>query len=346
MQDRGYNSTNMTDSSDPRTKRILMLGGTGTIGRATVAALVGRGHKVVCIARSKAGSGGKLTQEKTTNILQGAEVIFGDVKDSTFLAEQVFCDRQFDGVVSCLASRTGEPEDVWAIDYQAQMDVLSLAQESGVKQMVLLSAICVQKPLLVFQRAKLKFEKALRESGLTYSIVRPTAYFKSLSGQVDRVKKGKSFLIFGDGTLTACKPISDRDLAEYLTDCLQDISLQNKILPIGGPGPALTALEQGEYLFKILGREPKFTSLPVSLMSGATALMDGLAKIFPPLVAKAELARIGLYYATESMLVLNPETGLYDADATPETGKDTLFDYFQSLIDGSATADRVDYDLF
>ncbi|MGD1918516.1 MAG: NAD(P)H-binding protein [Pleurocapsa sp.] len=343
----------MTDSSNPSSKRILMLGGTGSIGRATVAALVGRGHKVVCIARPKAGSGGKLTQEKTTSLLQGAEVIFGDVTDSTFLTEEVFRDcgasrrhRNFDGVVSCLAARTGEPDDAWAIDYQAHMDVLSLAQESGVKQMVLLSAICVQKPLLVFQHAKLKFEAALRESGLTYSIVRPTAYFKSLSGQVDRVKKGKSFLIFSDGTLTACKPISDRDLAEYLTNCLEDVSLQNKILPIGGPGPALTALEQGECIFKILGRQPKFTSLPVSLMSGATALMDGLAKVFPPLVAKAELARIGLYYATESMLVLNPETGDYDADATPETGTDTLFDFFQSLIDGTETADRVDYDLF
>lgn len=358
MQDSGYDSTenpllNKTDSGVPKEKRILMLGGTGTIGRATVAALLERGHQVICIARAKAGSGGKLTQEKTARLLKGAEVIFGDVTDKTFLTESVFGDcgasrrhRQFDAVVSCMASRTGEPDDAWEIDYQAQADVLSLAKESGVEQMVLLSAICVQKPLLVFQRAKLALEKDLIESGLTYSIVRPTAFFKSLSGQVERVKKGKSFLIFGDGNLTACKPISDGDLAEYLADCLQDMALQNKILPIGGPGPALTSLQQGEYLFKILGREPKFTSLPVSLMSGATALMDGLAKVIPPLAAKAELARIGLYYATESMLVLDPETGQYDADATPETGTETLFDYFQRLVDGSETADRVDYDLF
>ena len=64
-------------------------------------------------------------------------------------------------------------------------------------QMVLLSAICVQKPLLAFQHAKLAFEKHLIKSGLTYSIVRPTAFFKSLSGQVERVRRGKPFLIFG-----------------------------------------------------------------------------------------------------------------------------------------------------
>ncbi len=33
--------------------------------------------------------------------------------------------------------------------------------------MVLLSAICVQKPLLAFQQAKLAFEQALQQSGIT-----------------------------------------------------------------------------------------------------------------------------------------------------------------------------------
>ena len=59
-----------------------------------------------------------------------------------------------------------------------------VAVEKGAGQFVLLSAICVQKPTLTFQAAKLKFEEALQASGLTYSIVRPTAFFKSLGGQV------------------------------------------------------------------------------------------------------------------------------------------------------------------
>ena len=81
------------------------------------------------------------------------------------------------------------------------MHVLNAAKESGVTQFVLLSAICVQKPLLAFQHAKLAFEASLKSSGLIWSIVRPTAFFKSLSGQVKRVQRGKSFLLFGDGTL-------------------------------------------------------------------------------------------------------------------------------------------------
>jgi divinyl chlorophyllide a 8-vinyl-reductase len=77
-----------------------------------------------------------------------------------------------------------------------------------------------RNPDLAFQEAKLAFEAELIASGLTYSIVRPTAFFKSLSGQVARLKKGKPFLVFGDGTLTACKPISDRDLGTFIASCL------------------------------------------------------------------------------------------------------------------------------
>lgn len=43
----------------------------------------------------------------------------------------------------------------------------------------------LQRPLLEFQKAKLAFEEKLCSVGdITYSIVRPTAFFKSLAGQV------------------------------------------------------------------------------------------------------------------------------------------------------------------
>ncbi len=75
-------------------------------------------------------------------------------------------------------------KDSWAIDYQATKNVLDTAKQKGAHHFVLLSAICVQKPLLEFQHAKLKLEAEIQNSGLTYSIVRPTAFFKSLAGQV------------------------------------------------------------------------------------------------------------------------------------------------------------------
>ena len=323
-----------------------MLGATGTIGRATVRALVRRGHEVVCFVRPRAGVGGRLAPDDSARLLAGASVRIGDVSDPASLARDGFRRERFDTIVSCLASRTGAPRDAWAIDHSAHLHALAAARHAGVGQFVLLSAICVQKPLLAFQHAKLAFEQTLIESGLGYSIVRPTAYFKSLSGQIERVKQGKPFLVFGDGTLTACKPIGDDDLGDYLASCLTDPSRHQRVLPIGGPGEAITPRQQGEQLFALLGRPPRFKHVPVALLD---IIIGGLAtagRVVPALAAKAELARIGRYYATESMLVLDPETGRYDAAATPSTGSETLFDFYAGLVSGAIAPERGDHAVF
>jgi len=327
-------------------RRVFVIGATGTIGQATVRALLQRGHQVVCFVRPRAGVRGALAADASRQLLQGATVRFGAVTDPAALARDGLCGEHFDVLVSCLASRTGAPRDAWAVDHQAHVHALEAARAAGVTQVVLLSAICVQKPLLAFQHAKLAFEKYLIESGLTYSIVRPTAFFKSLSGQIERVRRGKPFLLFGDGRLTACKPISDRDLGAYLADCLDQPDRQNRILPIGGPGPAITSREQGDKLFALLGRPPKFSHVPVALLDVIIALLGTLGRLIPTLADKAELARIGRYYATESMLVLNPQTGQYDADATPSTGTETLFDFYADLASGKVAAERGDHAVF
>ena len=329
-----------------RPKRVLILGATGTIGRATARALVRRGHEVVCFVRPRAGADGSLVSGDSAKLLEGCAVRYGDVADREQLRRDGFCGERFDALVSCLASRTGAPKDAWAIDYQAHADALAVAQEAGVQHMALLSAICVQKPLLAFQRAKLAFESLLVASGLTYSIVRPTAFFKSLSGQVDRVKQGKPFLVFGDGEMTACKPISDDDLADFLAECLEDESRWNRVLPIGGPGEAITPKQQGERLFALVGREPRFRHVPLALLDAIVFALGALGRVVPSLAEKAELARIGRYYASESMLVLDPATGRYDAAATPSAGTETLFDFYARLVRGETSVDRGDHAVF
>ncbi|MCA3554442.1 NAD(P)H-binding protein [Aestuariivirga sp.] len=308
-------------------RRVMLLGATGAIGRATAQALLEDGHEVVCFVRGGA-----------QGLPPGAVPRTGQVTDPRSLRDHGFCGERFDVLVSCLASRSGAPEDAWAIDHAAHVTALDEARRAGVRHVVLLSAICVQKPKLAFQHAKLAFEKLLMESGLAYSIVRPTAYFKSLSGQIARVRKGKPFLLFGDGRLTATKPISDRDLARYLALCLRDPSLRG-ILPIGGPGPAFTPRQQGEWLFALLGQQPRFRHAPVVMLDAIIATLSALGSLSPRLRAKAELARIARYYATESMLVWDETGGRYDADATPSFGSDMLRDHYAAVAAGAAEQD-------
>ncbi|MGL4235238.1 NAD(P)H-binding protein [Tabrizicola sp.] len=308
---------------------VLLLGGTGTIGCATAHALQAAGHRVTALVRPSANVG----------LLPGCTVIPGEVTDQKAL-EAAFASTRFDAVVSCLASRTGAPSDAWAVDHGANSAALKAAVQSGTSHFVLLSAICVQKPRLAFQHAKLAFEAELQAAPLNWTIVRPTAYFKSLSGQVARVQKGRPFLVFGNGRLTACKPISDDDLGRFLTLCLTDPDKRNRILPIGGPGPAITPMDQVAMLERLTGHPVRVKRVPLALMSGIIATLSTLGRLSPRLAAKAELARIGRYYATESMLAWDPEANRYDADATPEFGTDRLEDHYAALLCGEVQDDR------
>jgi len=326
--------------------RVLLLGATGTIGLATVKALLQRGHEVVCFVRPRPVAAGQVTKDMKPSALEGTTVLYGDPTDAASLQHVAFANAHFDAVISCMASRTGSPQDAWRVDYQAHVHALEAAQAAGVQHFVLLSAICVQKPLLSFQHAKLAFEKRLRESGLMYSIVRPTAYFKSLSGQLQRVKQGKPFLIFGDGTLTSCKPISDSDLGDFIAGCLDDQRRHNQILPIGGPGPAITPRQQGEYLFELLGKAPRFKSVPVGFLDVIIGLLSFIGKCMPAVADKAELARIGRYYATQSMLVWDASSHRYDEALTPSHGQQTLFEAYAMWIRGQDAPDRGEHAVF
>lgn len=315
-------------------RSALVFGGTGTAGQGVVRALVVAGYHVVCLGRPPLTEG---------TFSPEVEQIAGDVSGDL---GPVFEGRQFDVVISCLASRMGTPKDAWAIDHQAQLHVLEVAKRVGAKQFILLSAICVQRPMLAFQHAKLAFEEALMASGLTYSIVRPTAFFKSLSGQIERVRDGRPFLVFGDGTLTACKPISDDDLGRFMVGCIDDETCHNRILPIGGPGPAISPMDQAEEIFRLLGRPVEVRRVPVALMSGIIGVLRVGGLFSAKLAEKAELARIGRYYATESMLVFDADAGRYDAAKTPSFGSETLLDHYADLIENDRRVERTDHSIF
>ncbi|MEE4383377.1 MAG: NAD(P)H-binding protein, partial [Pseudomonadales bacterium] len=171
-------------------QRVLLAGATGYIGRFVARELVRRGHEVLAVVRP--------TRERDPEALRtdlpGCTLRLAPVTDRAALAAALEGER-IDAVVSCIATRSGEPRDAWRVEHEANGHLLAVARDAGARRFVLLSAICVQRPTLAFQHAKLAFEAELQASGLGWSIVRPTAFFKSLAGQVERVRAGKPFLV-------------------------------------------------------------------------------------------------------------------------------------------------------
>ena len=154
-------------------------------------------------------------------------------------------------------------------------------------------------------------------------------------------------MMFEGGELASCKPISEADLASFIADCVVDRDKINQVLPIGGPGAALSARQQGEMLFKALGKKPWMISLPIALMDIPVGVLDFLSQRFPALQDTAEFGKIGRYYAAESMLVWDEQRQLYDSDATPSYGTDTLEQFFERVVrDGMEGQDLGDAALF
>ena len=299
--------------------KIFVAGSTGYIGKNVVKYALDNGFDVVTAKRHSDNKPGQLNKK--------LKVIKISNNDNNWIADL----EKVDVIISCLASRTGEPKDAHLVDYKLNCLLLEKAKALKCSQFILLSAICVQKPRLAFQFEKLAFEEELKKSGLNFSIVRPTAYFKSLSGQIENIKKGKPYVYFGDGQITQCNPISEKDLSLYILSCIKDKSKWRKILPIGGPKQSITPKDIGKILFEIFEVSPKYKSFPTKILDAIRLLLLIISPFSNWAKNKSELIKIAKYYATESMLIWDEKKKCYDANMTPSTGKDTLRDYFYSI---------------
>ena len=306
---------------------VVVAGATGYIGRAVVRELVKRKIPTYAIVRSQ-----NSMSEITRACLQGSNIIECDSLDPEDVDRTILFIRP-SSLINCLASRNGLPADSWAVDYGGGVNLLkSLLISSQQNTMgitsapchyVMLSAFCCGKPELQFQFAKLKLEEELqRASGayLTHSIVRPTAYFKSLDGQLEAAKKGNPILYFGTGSCAA-NAISEEDLAVFLVESALNpgkIGMVNKIRNIGGPDvPPISKLEQIGLIFDALDipkEKRKTISIPVgvfqilisffSFLQRATGTV-GLKDIAQKCEDASEIVRIVRYYATEPMVAIN-----------------------------------------
>ncbi len=299
--------------------KIFVAGSTGYIGKNVVKYALDNGFDVVIAKRHSDNKPGQLNKK--------LKVIKISNNDNNWIADL----EKVDVIISCLASRTGEPKDAHLVDYELNCLLLEKAKALKCSQFILLSAICVQKPRLAFQFEKLAFEEKLKKSGLNFSIVRPTAYFKSLSGQIENIKKGKPYVYFGDGQITQCNPISEKDLSLYILSCINDKTKWQKILPIGGPKQSLTPKDIGKILFEIFEVSPKYKSFPTKILDVIRVLLLIISPLSNWAKNKSELIKIAKYYATESMLIWDETKKCYDSNMTPSTGKDTLRDYFYSI---------------
>lgn len=280
------------NTDNKNTQTVLIIGATGYIGSAVVHESVRQGYDVIAVTRSPAKEGQ----------FDGAEVIVADVSDPASVAKMF--NRKIDVVISCLATRSGLPKDFDDIDYKATLNVLNAAQASGTNKFILLSAICVRKPDLPLQLAKLKMEDALIRSGIDYTIVRPTAYFWVFEAQTRMIVKGKPGYVIGKGDQACHNPIAKEDLAEFMVGSISNSERKDRIFILGGPEVPENIVTYKEALlmvFESMGKEPKIISIPSWVLTGVVRITWFIGLFVRKIGVFSEFLKIVHYYLVNDM---------------------------------------------
>lgn len=138
--------------------------------------------------------------------------------------------------------------------------------------------------------------------------------------------------MFGDGKLCVCKFIFEVDFVFFIFDCVSDVEKVNQMFFIGGFGKVLIFFEQGEMLFKIVGKEFKFIKVFIGIMDFVIGVLDNFFKVFLNFEDVVEFGKIGWYYVVESMFVLDLVIQKYDVDVMLGYGSDILEVFFDCCV--------------
>jgi uncharacterized protein YbjT (DUF2867 family) len=157
---------------------VLVTGAAGFVGRHVVTALGGDGVAVRALVRGGAGA----------SVLDGVdcELVRGDVTDPASLAAAV---AGVDTVVHLVAIIAGRPADFERVMVRGTANVIEAAQASGARRFVFMSALGVDsqtKDAVPYYAAKWACEAAVRESGLSHAILRPSFVFGRDGGALPR----------------------------------------------------------------------------------------------------------------------------------------------------------------
>lgn len=201
---------------------ILVVGGTGLLGRDLVSRFVAAGVAVRV-----------LTRTRTPSAAQNAEVVEGNVLDTESLRRAV---RGCDTVVAAMhgflgGRRTGPPR----VDGDGTANLVTAATAEGASRVVLLSVLgaSLDHPMELF-RAKFAAEQHLRASNLDWTIIRPTAYMETWTQIIGAKLPNGPALVFGNGT-NPINFVSVKDVASIAERTVTDPNLIG--VTIDTPGP-------------------------------------------------------------------------------------------------------------
>jgi NADH dehydrogenase len=242
---------------------ILIAGGTGTLGTEVVRLLTARGLEVRILTRDP----------ERAEHLRGdlVEIVSGDVQDARAVERATAGART---VISAIQGFGGaDPAGPRAVDRQGNTNLIRAAKEGETDHFILVSiqGAAADHPMELF-RMKYLAEQELKASGLTRTIIRPTAYMETWGTLIGEplLKTGRT-RIFGRGN-NPINFVSAHDVARFVELAVLDPAMRGEVVEVGGPENL--SMEQVAHTFEaVTGKEGKVSHVPLLMMRLMSVIM-------------------------------------------------------------------------
>ena len=293
---------------------ILVVGASGWLGRHTVRRLLDAGERVRACSRDPS----KLTQLQAL----GAEVAQADLVDPRSLATAcIGVDAVFVAAHSLMGS--GRYASA-AVDDAGHRALIDAAKRAGVARFVYTSAMFASSDhRLDFMRTKARIEAYLAGSGLSFVILRPSAFMEwhvhEFLGK-PLVETGKA-TILGPGT-NPVNFVSAADVAAAAAESLTSRDASRLTLDLGGPGN-FTRNEIASMYGEVLRRRVALRHVPLPVLRIAALMM----RPFQP--ALARLLSVSVWSETSD------QTFDFATQARPDVRPTHVRDFIASRVAAS-----------
>ncbi len=205
--------------------QVLVVGGTGTLGRQIASRAIDAGHQVRCMVRAP----------RKAAFLQewGCELTRGNLLEPESID---YALEGVDAVIDAATSRPNDPKSVYVTDWDGKLNLLRACERAGVKRFVFLSLLAAEQhrdvPLM-----DIKFctEKLLSESSFDYTILQGVAFMQGVIGQFSiPVLEDQTVWVSG-GNPTAVAYMNTQDMARFAVAALDRQETIRRSFPVVGP---------------------------------------------------------------------------------------------------------------
>jgi uncharacterized protein YbjT (DUF2867 family) len=248
--------------------KVFVTGSTGFVGNHVLHTLLDRGHQVRALVRP--GSEYKLKQPDKV------EVIAGEVTESADLIQGMKgCDAAIHlvGIIRAFPSQDITFE---RLHTEATANVVAAAKEAEVPRLLHMSALGAREDgSTPYLRTKFAAEELVRQSGLNYTIFRPSLIFgrggEAIKMFGDMVKK-YVVPIIGDGQYRF-QPVSVTTVAQGFEKALEPETAKDQTLDVGGPDN-VSFDEIMDTLARVMGKSIVKIHMPVLPLRLATSALQ------------------------------------------------------------------------